>query len=545
MTAVDIVRERVQTLLRTNLDSDQGIVCSPVSKRPSLLLHRLPGAGQTGVALAKSLQSSLADNDCVAVYGTSGCGKTRTCFEYLSQNHGLYLVADTMGNGGSQDLQYIVQRTLPGLKSGDQRLNWENASSAFIYILVTRLMVFRRLLELHGNTITPHLWLLIQLYPIWFLGSDVFKEIALYLIDKKLAVDYQISASYNSLLSVVVIDEAQLLCEPCVYLRAEGTQSRPVLSPLACACGLVSPDLKVCVTGTGFTMTGLVRTILVSPVMKFNPVYIMHDFGTVACLDDVNRLLEWAGFLSLVREEVKMAVVAVLRGRYRFATTWIGTAIELGMDFAGALKALVDAQLTLGNEASNPSLATKVRSHLNKDSIVAGLVCKLAMDFFLAGKGVMYFSSEGSTSNGNPERTPQALVEHGICRLSGGSGAELSGAMVVLDEPLVAMAVHKCQSLMETILNSMSGTTESAMGFSFEPLVAFSLSRLLRTFTSYPAPFNRCFRLGCTSPSEYLTVAVRLPLVVWLERMDRGEATPVCCFPEEHRWNFAPIEMPF
>ncbi|CAB4403844.1 unnamed protein product [Rhizophagus irregularis] len=91
---------------------DSEILKTPVPTlkgRPSLLLYNLPGGDHQPITQVTKIQSAMkkAKNNLLVLLGTSGCGKTRTCYELLCCNWGLYFVALRKGNGGSCDIESI------------------------------------------------------------------------------------------------------------------------------------------------------------------------------------------------------------------------------------------------------------------------------------------------------------------------------------------------------------------------------------------------------------------------------------------------------
>jgi hypothetical protein len=66
-----------------------------------------PDMSETSHKLFEHLSQSdkIRNNGLFAtMIGVSGCGKTRTMYEYLCCRFGFYFVADTQGNGGSTDV---------------------------------------------------------------------------------------------------------------------------------------------------------------------------------------------------------------------------------------------------------------------------------------------------------------------------------------------------------------------------------------------------------------------------------------------------------
>jgi hypothetical protein len=84
----------------------------PIS-RPCLLLYDLKNAKHKDNLVYKHIDFCKREQPS-ALYTTSGAGKTRSIFEYLSQNYGLYFVAHLEGGPeeqvGSADLMGVLTR---------------------------------------------------------------------------------------------------------------------------------------------------------------------------------------------------------------------------------------------------------------------------------------------------------------------------------------------------------------------------------------------------------------------------------------------------
>jgi hypothetical protein len=74
-----------------------------------LLLHNLPGDSYQPITQAAKIQSAMkkAKNNLLVLLGTSGHGETKTCYELLCCDWGLYFIASRKGNGGSGDIEAI------------------------------------------------------------------------------------------------------------------------------------------------------------------------------------------------------------------------------------------------------------------------------------------------------------------------------------------------------------------------------------------------------------------------------------------------------
>ena len=125
------------------------------------------------------------------VCNTSGSGKTRILLEGLHNKWGFYFTARSWPDGvGSQDLGLIVDQLLNDLQVltdlseeraiKQNRSNASAASRAFLGVLFARALIFHAFLlaaqqQPGGITeSTKRAWLLLQLDPVVFFGTDKF-----------------------------------------------------------------------------------------------------------------------------------------------------------------------------------------------------------------------------------------------------------------------------------------------------------------------------------------------------------------------------------
>ena len=122
----------------------------------------------------------------LALLDVSGSGKTRSLYEALCHQFGIFLVGDPIGNGGSLDLKTWSKTLLTRLPSAVEGQETSLAqldhnsrlAEAYFYVLICgRLIVLEQLQSMfnaHNNVLTPKQWLLLQAYPSKILGKDVF-----------------------------------------------------------------------------------------------------------------------------------------------------------------------------------------------------------------------------------------------------------------------------------------------------------------------------------------------------------------------------------
>lgn len=104
-----------------------------------------------------------------AILGSSGTGKTRTIFEFLSQNYGLYFSFSSTSENfeyGNSDLMYFINRleifVVKDFSSSD---NFKYVNRFVKCMVAARLYMLCYLRETYPVILTPKLWLFIQLFP--------------------------------------------------------------------------------------------------------------------------------------------------------------------------------------------------------------------------------------------------------------------------------------------------------------------------------------------------------------------------------------------
>jgi len=262
---------------------------------PALLLHDLQTVSQR--AAYNFIQDTR--DICSGLYATSGAGKTRSIFEYLSQNFGLYFVAKpTTNNYGSKDLEALLgafgrnyaEETFATIPMGDsqeqdyqQRLqarkktrsesNFRKMEKYVMIMVYARMIVFDDInnqLEQKGQLkLTAHDWLKIQLFPKLAFGLDLFRDVVnkCFAWVNKNPTDVSVSDTFAQAEAdtwpsqLMVVDEAQHLTEMLgnFFLSADGKRERfafsGVLQGMAQIPGLLgSDDGLPLVAGTGMSI---------------------------------------------------------------------------------------------------------------------------------------------------------------------------------------------------------------------------------------------------------------------------------------------------
>lgn len=151
--------------------------------KPQLLIDNLSVSISSclPVLIKRLIRSSL-----VILLGTSGCGKTRTIFEYLTQKYGLYFTfkgsREDQYIPGSADFQFFLERMENRLKkypSTDFETSADNQKyvERFVQcIFIARLYLLDYLRRKLGDRLTPEVWLYIQLFPERVYAVNLFTD---------------------------------------------------------------------------------------------------------------------------------------------------------------------------------------------------------------------------------------------------------------------------------------------------------------------------------------------------------------------------------
>ena len=240
----------------------------------------------------------------MALIGTSGSGKTRSLLELLCLRFGLFLVADTCGNGGAED---FAEAVLYGKICGGDHDGFARRVAACV---LARLLVLQ---HARANGWTPTQFLNIQL-----LDSGLFLSIQLRLQAASLADLDAASHHLLKLLNIkglpIIIDEAQVLLPD--------KPSRSSLFKVATATlavytnAWVAPGVLI-VSGTSIALKD-VGLRVASGLLKRDHQSIRTMVPSPLTADDVTNVVR-----QVLRSEPPAAVGELLRGRGRFVMTFL------------------------------------------------------------------------------------------------------------------------------------------------------------------------------------------------------------------------------
>lgn len=494
-----------------------------VKNTPSLLLHNLQEwRSKYGLQLFK-------DGTYQIVCNTSGSGKTRLLVEGLCRNWGFYFVALKGGDGiGSQDLQATISRMAmsPGWESDIFKDSSKTKTAAksnetivnmrMSRLLVARWIIFRAFLdvarECHNGKLPDSIkydWLLFQILPFHFCGSDPFLD----LIKAHLAgvstdvLDQLDQCNPSTTIGpdftggfFYVLDEAQVAGEEYMdcFVDVTGKEKRPVLRPIIQYLVTHEPT-TVIVSGTGFSLEHF-RLVLASGAAKasleWDEQYSTGDFTDERVQQDYVKKYLPSSYLSL-RSGVSLRnrMYDWLRGRHRFTAQFLQDLIngEWHEDGPAAPHKLlnayvklisgftpIDGDLSLLNAESPvkpPQITGFMWDKIKSDRDLLDDFARVIHTFVLEGRHVSCAS-----------QTRNQAVQYGLGRFmpeKTANGEERLEMVAKIDEPLALVClVRWLASQGKTVDGYLRTNAFFEKGSAFEIVVLLALTRLLQQPTA-------------------------------------------------------------
>jgi hypothetical protein len=284
---------------------------------------------------------------CVALLGPSGSGKTRKLFEFLREFHGTYLTYkdDSGKNPGSRALTNVL--SVESIERFLAHVDWWNESEdirvfrkrrvAIEFGMWCVLVAYRSVhdewlaaVKAQGaigekiEKIPPSAWLLAQLYPENFLGSDIFRDLA-----EHLFATVSLATNWNRSMVLVepcVIDEAQVfgkMLPKSFNAKGDERDPRPLLSAVISGVNKALGRLPI-ISGTGLSLVTEWKSIV--PHAADDPTYrfVFHDFRTLT-EEEVRNLL--VRLLNCKDDPALNDACSWLAGRPRWTTNFIERAL--------------------------------------------------------------------------------------------------------------------------------------------------------------------------------------------------------------------------
>ncbi|KAG7370824.1 hypothetical protein IV203_019394 [Nitzschia inconspicua] len=542
--------------------------------QPNLLCHGLERGDPIANKKVHDHIERFRTEGPIALYGTSGAGKTRAALEYLSRNEGVYLVgkkSPLSREPGSQDLEAIFYSLeIAGRGDHEQQQNsiskrnlaW--VKKCLLTLLRIRRLVHKRLKAQFGDQLTPYRWLLVQLYPVHFFGIDIFKDALVKCCHEKEIHDNEKMVT-EEMKWPIVIDESQVLLNEIntgQFLSDDGKKDRSHFSALVKAFLNIydmSPTSEMealsypIFCGTGMSMYALTeestsafakrKMEVPPPCIEFSPL----DENQV--VDYLESLLE----LKNVNDSIKRHLAKWLRGRPRLTATFVEEFLvrhrkpvqdETKGTFSDKEKVLVqamdryitdmtdtdenrsDSWCSSGNTAYD--VIQKINSlHLNNSTFQQEL--KTAIFKFAMGEKPTLLKNE-----------VKSLIELGVAALS---VKESKGDKFVatIDEPIIVEAgirFFKLQEIMSSwLLNQETGGQGEGFELAVIPAMRNKIQDLLEekfqdgNFDSYSVSLKSCYGVIAKSCKGAIG-----DTIAWIESATSAKfegTVPPFCLPDD------------
>ena len=392
--------------------------------RPSLLLHNLPGDGHKPITRVLEVQSAIAKakkkNNILIFLGTSGCGKTRTCYELLCENWGLYFVASKQGNGGSSDIERISS-AFNERKTQDFEKNREIAVGIVRCAILARLLILRYCMK--NKSFNKQRWLLIQVCQnifgkIYNYDDDIFRVLMLKLIacppSSVTALISEIYTKFDKETFIIILDEIQVLetvDKGKFRSRTNEHEERSLLSPIVQAmkepASSVSDNRCFIPCGTGLGILSLEEVLNTGILKPETDILKFTEFGEWQNIDNVKKYI--SELVKLTDHDYSY-LYSCFRGRFRPIVTCVEDII-MGKSVTNVVYG--NWNLLTKHETSKQSLYKQLSgiiererpNHVKKTNVL-NLYKKVALAYFYSGSPFL-FTNIGQMS----------IVESGLGRL--------------------------------------------------------------------------------------------------------------------------------
>jgi hypothetical protein len=355
------------------------VPASSKGDRPSLLMYNLPGNDDNHEPITRvsDVQSVIAESksNLLIFLGTSGCGKTRTCYELICQNWGIYFVASRQGNGGSADIEKI-ESYLSEKITQDFEKNRQYAVEIVRCAILSRLLILQYCIN-HRSAFNKQRWLLIQTCQhifgkLYNYSDDMFLYLMLQLsactpLSVRNYIDTIYQESFSSEKFVIILDETQML-EMALkgkFKSRTSEQKRSLLSPIIQALREPAPLMTnhcviPCGTGLGIlSLEDVINTGIAKPeieILKF------AEFGGWR---DISHVKNYVSKLIELEDCDYNHLYSYFRGRFRPIITCVEDIIT-GIPVKDAVTAHWKV-LTMKGQNSNQSLYDQLDKIVQRD----------------------------------------------------------------------------------------------------------------------------------------------------------------------------------
>lgn len=583
-------------LLAEFFPSDKTFHCDPKreGKYPSLLLYNLEKESHAEDIL---LHIDRNKGRMQGLYGTSGAGKTRSVLEYLSRKLGLYFVASTKNDAGSNDLGQVirqfevnnVRRKTNGYSQDHQHyqdlseMNYETMQIYLWMMVFVRNLVYAAVKKQAGDSLTAYQWLLIQLYPMKALHDDIFATVttaAITAYDESNCEDisaYKALSNSPEKWNVVVVDESQVLLEQSeqYFLSSQkvpelsNTMELKIQKRQRSAFSAVLRGLETLAltyfndhghpvfAGTGMSTDDFEETassVIAKGIGSRSEKSIFKNFRP---LDEKLVRKYLYAMLNLEEKDIDEAVIQHvckwLRGRPRWTASFLEAYLARkekpesrrtrGTFSTTSAKLMEALDRYLANYTTNPDSDRRGSYNPEKGSpFVAIRNARLKYAEYDLGatlqRAVFQFAVGGNAAIF--EENEKHLVREGLAAIR----VSEDGSLTVLDEPIMVEAGINYFSLDQSALKNLKDQELGGHGEAFEKLILPAIQRNFTTVLNQTHPNDEVlplYHVSTVSAYGVLAESCKKSIektIVWLERATsnlqfEGQVPPFC-YPDDH-----------
>ena len=332
------------------------------NKQLFFVLHGLPERGHNGFVSREKLEQLAEKTDkdeWMILLGTSGAGKTRSVFEMLCGRFGVYITMvpgqQHVTNLGSRDLFEAIDEVKKLKKRNRPTWNSDMALTMTRAVLVGRLFVLHKLLELRNDNFTPKTWLLMQNIPkyslngredLWLTMSKVFQsarnsDLASY-IGKLVSDILKITDTHTQKQKrlPIVIDEIQeavdMLKDTFSAKTSEYRRSLvAILLRMACGMEVDRSNLSTVLCGTGLRYSDLINELGSASYEKNIPVTTRD----IVCIDEgfdtierMKSFIERFVGVNTFSDHQMRRIFGYLQGRFRFTVKFLESFVNISTE---------------------------------------------------------------------------------------------------------------------------------------------------------------------------------------------------------------------
>ena len=406
----------------------------PSGTDPQPLVSKLPDldAGSPGLTddfLFKQISNS--SNRISVLLDVSGSGKTRHLYEALCLRFGFYFVGKNSGAGGSGDLNQLCQSIISVAKFSPRWDIEDFVEIQFTILIYSRWLLYCRINELFGGSLSPKQWLLMQAYPQEIFGRDIFANLMLPLMHIPSSRFFLPSDIPGD--TLVFLDDAQSLPTDPIFhdYRSQFILDETLSTILSAFVSLVREKTvyQMVVAGTSVSFNSILETRSLGGCDKMISLKIRNLDGFYT-RQQIASCLRTFLFAELAENEGALQYLFDrVRGRARFLVTVLTRFSERATHDLQSLKAVCREFVNETTSVVEGSLGYQIcQLQSNEDR----------QHYFRDLSQLVFHLRYYSFPHPQTLDAQVGLLEYDLCRFVKNS------ICVSIDEPLVVLAYIRC-----------------------------------------------------------------------------------------------------